>query len=224
LFSAAFPALAQDKTAEREFPFLPAQSVYVIAVKSRAPRDRSVWENLNRNLPQVKIAGGAGTASDKRATLDREVADRPTLERSTPVRRVLPPSEPKLKKQIEDEFLKQKTFKLADSPETADFIFFASGDYFHYEAMQHGNGASTVIGMIGPGDDNLELNALAKLSVGVIMASDYRQWQSDLSDLLKVAKWRTEAWGEFQRKREMRYEEPSLKKLIQEFHKQALKK
>lgn len=220
LVLAALPVLAQDKLAEGEFQFRPTQSVYVIAVKSRAPRDRTVWENLNRNLPQARMGGGATVVTGNRATLERENPDRPTLERSTPSRRVLPPSEPSLKKQIEDEFLKQKKFKLAESPETADFIFFANGEYFHFEAIRHGNGG-TGIGIIGPGDDNLELNAIAKLSVGAVPASDHRQWQSDVFDLLKTAKWQTEAWGEFKRGN---YEEPSAKKLVQEFHKQTLKK
>jgi len=214
-------AFAHQQPDAADFPFKPGQSVYVIAVKSRAPRDRTVWQNLSRNMPKTRQAGTLpSSANDKRATIERGNADRLTLDRQ-PEHRILPPEEPNLKKRIEDEFLKQKSFKLAESPETADLVFFAHGEYFHYESMRQ-ESAVALIGMIGPGDDNLELNAIAKLTVACVTASDYRQWQSDIPQLLEKAKWQVEAWGEFHIG--AHYEEPSVKKLIQQFHKQTLKK
>lgn len=218
------PAIAQEKLADDAFRFKPGQSVYVIAVKSRAPQDRSFWQNLNRNLsksPQGQMP--PAPANNNRATLEREDTGRPTLDRAAPSRRVMLPEELSLKKQIEDEFLKQKNFKLADSPETADIIFFAQGEYFHFEAMRQGTGFAS-IGMLTAGDDKLDLNALAKLSVAAVAASDYRQWQSDVPRLFEKAKWHEELWGEFRRDRDKPYEEPSAKKIVQQFHKQALKK
>jgi len=223
LFLAAVSISAQEKPISGDVQFKPGQSVYVIAVKSRAPRDRSLWENLNRN----RLKSGQGMTihapASERATLERGETERQTLERTSPSRRVLPPTEPALKKQIEDEFLKQKNFKLAASPEAADLIFFASGEYFHFESMRQGMGFAA-IGMMTPGDDNLDLNALAKLSIAVVTASDYREWQSDIPHLFEKAKWQEEAWGEFVRKPDKPYQEPSAKKIVQQFHKQALKK
>lgn len=215
---------AQEKPAAGAPQFHPGQSVYVIAVKSRAPLGRSLWQNLNRN--QVKTGRGPiihAPASDSRPTLERGEAERPTLERTVPSRRVLPPEEPTLKKLIEDEFLKQKNFTLASSPETADFIFFASAEYFHFESMRQGTSVAA-IGLMTLGDDNLELNALAKLNIAAITATDYREWQSDIPHLFEKAKWQEEAWGEFRPNRDKPYEEPSAKKLVQKFHKQAVKK
>src|SRR5258706_15591561 len=100
LLWASLPVCAQEKPADADFQFKPSQSVYVIAVKSRAPRDRTVWENLGRNMPKTRQGGNLPSpANDKRATIERWNPDRPTLDR-TPSHRVLPPEEPSLKKRI----------------------------------------------------------------------------------------------------------------------------
>jgi hypothetical protein len=218
-----------QQPAVQEFKFTANQSVYVIAVKSAAPRDPSVWMQLHRNsMPpgQVQTRASSQTDPSGRATLERSATERNTLEREAPIRRVLPPIEPGLQKLIAEEFLKQKKFKLADSPETADFIFFAHGEYIYSFIAANGKqgGGGVVFGSTSHGDTNVELNTLAKLSVAAIPASDYRQWQSDVANLFEKAKWQEVVWGEFRRDGQLSYQEPPTKKLVQQFHKQALKK
>lgn len=218
---------AQEKPAAGEFKFTANQSVYVIAVKSPAPRDVTTWLMLRRNLPNVQAVtrGSSPNNSSDRSTLERSPTERATLERDVPIRRLLPPIEPELQKLVEQEFLKQKKFKLADSPETADFVFFAHGEYvFSMFASNGGGGGSGFVALSGQGDTSLELNTLAKLSLAAIPVSDYRQWQSDVPNLFEKAKWRDEAWGEIRHDGQRAYEAPSAKKMVQQFHKQALKK
>lgn len=222
----ALPVVAQEKPATQDFKFTPGQSVYIIAVKSPAPRDVTTWLMLRRNLPNVQAVtrNPAPNDSSDRATLEKLPAERATLERNVPIRRLLPPVEPELQKLVEQEFLKQKKFKLADSPETADFVFFAHGEYVFSVFASHGGGYTGSVAVSGQGDTSVELNTLAKLSVAAIPASDYRQWQSDVPHLFEKAKWRDELWGEIRQASQRIYEEPSAKKLVQQFHKQALKK
>lgn len=224
LFSAAILTMAQEKAEESNFQFKPGQTVYVIAVKSRAPEDRNFWQTLNRDIsreggnsipPQPQANNASG-----RITLEKSSPERATLDRAEPIRRVLPPEEPRLKKQIEEEILKQKKFTLSESPEKADFVLFANGDYVHsYFASIPGASASGVT----PGSGDSEIGpTLARLSAVAISASDYHRWHGHFSELFRMAKWRDESWG----RTHMRapFEEPSVKKLIQQFHKQALKK
>lgn len=234
-------AAAQEKPAADDFKFTSGQSVYVIAVKSPAKPGIETWEKLNRNMPKPPNhhqthASSFGNDPLGRQTLEREIKERPlleksqsertTLDRTEPIRRVLPPPDPELKQLVEEEFRKQKKFKLADSPETADFIFFANGQYIYTISATGNQGRSS--GMIsiagGQGDSSLALNTLAKLSLAAIPASDYHQWQSDIPNLFEKAKWQEEVWGEFRRDRETRYTAPSAKNLVQQFHKHAVKK
>lgn len=222
--------VAAQQPVAQEFSFAANQSVYVIAVKSPAPQDQYTWLQLRRNLPNAQVAnvptGTWGNDTNNRTTLEKSPTERPTLERETPLRRSLPPIEPQLKKLIEEEFLKQKKFKLADSPQTADFIFFAHGEYVFSFFVGGGksSGGTGVVIMSGQGDTNMELNTLAKLSLAAIPVSDYRHWQSDVASLFEKAKWRETVWGEIRRDLHTHYEEPPTKKLVQQFHKQVLKK
>lgn len=224
----ALPVAAQEKPATQDFKFTANQSVYVIAVKSAAPRDATTWLMLRRNLPNVQAVtrNPAPNNSSDRTTLEKLLAERSTLERDVPIRRLLPPVEPELQKLVEQEFLKQKKFKLADSPETADFVFFAHGEYVYamFASNSRGGGSGFTTFSSRQSDNSMELNTLAKLSVAAIPASDYRQWQSDVPHLFEKAKWRDELWGEIRQDSQRIYEEPSAKKLAQQFHKQALKK
>lgn len=224
-------AQAQTAPAKQEPAFRAGQSVYVITVKTAAPRDPSVWRQLHRNYfkgnPPPSMHSGTlppNSSSDDRVTLEKAPTERTTLERTAPTRRVLPPGDPTLKQRIEDEIRRQKKFSLADSPEKADLVILAHGEYIYLETMREGTTYGT-IGLIGSGDENLDLNTLVKLKLGAIPAAAYHQWQSDVSQLLTAAKWQTEAWGEFRRERDQSpYEEPPLKKLIEQFHKEAVQK
>ena len=223
-------ATAQEPAAQ-SFNFAANQSVYVIAVKSSVPHDPNIWLQLHRKTAQFPPGFGqrntsSQTDSSGRATLERSPTERTTLERETSTRRVLPPPEPQLKKLIEEEFLKQKKFKLADSPENAHFIFFAHGEYIFSFISSNGNrrGGGVVIGAAAQDDSNTELNTLARLNLAAIPASEYRQWNSDVANLFEKAKWREVALGEFRSDPQPSYQEPPTKKLVQQFHKQALKK
>lgn len=228
VFCLSVLTVAAQEPATQEFNFAANQSVYVIAVKTPVPQDPSVWMQLHRNntRPPGFIHTPASSQNDsKRATLERAPEERTTLERETPLRRALPPAEPQLKKLVEEEFLKQKKFRLADSPETADFIFFAHGEYTFSFIQTNGRGGSVVLfGASGQGDTSMELNTLARLNLAAIPAAEYRQWKSDIADLFEKAKWREVAWGEVRSNPQFSYQEPPTKKLIQQFHKQALKK
>lgn len=225
----ALPIAAQQPVT-KEFSFAANQSVYVIAVKSPAPPDQYTWLQLHRNLPNAQAANVPTDTwrndTNNRTTLEKSPTERPILERETPLRRSLPPIEPQLKKLIEEEFLKQKKFKLADSPEKADFIFFAHGEYVFsfFVGGGKGRGGTSVVMTSGQGDKDLELNTLAKLSLAAIPISDYHHWQSEVAKLFEKAKWRESVWGEIRRDMHTHYEEPPTKKLVQQFHKQALKK
>lgn len=224
-------AASQEKLAADNFKFTAGQSLYVIAVKSAVKPGIETWEKLNRNMPNPPNhvqtrASSFGNDPLGRQTLEKSPTERTTLDRTEPIRRVLPPSDPELKQMVEEEFRKQKKFKLVDSPEAADFIFFVNGEYIYTISATGSQGRSS--GMVsiagGQGDSSMELNTLAKLRTAAISLSDYREWQSDVAHLFEKAKWTEELWGEFRRDREMRYEAPSAKKLVQQFHKQALKK
>lgn len=222
------PLATAQEPAAKEFNFAANQSVYVIAVKTPVPQDPSIWMQLHRNntRPPGFIHTPASSQNDSgRATLERTPEERTTLERETPLRRALPPTEPQLKKLIEEEFLKQKKFRLANSPETADFIFFAHGEYSFSFIQANGRGGGVVLfGAPRQDDTKMELNTLARLNLAAIPAAEYRKWKSDVASLFEKAKWREVSLGEIRSDPQPSYQGPPTKKLVQQFHKQALKK
>ncbi len=224
---AATLLMAQEKAENSDFQFKSGQSVYVIAGKSRAPSNKNFWQTLNREIPKRYAVPLPPLPNNDnisgRPTLEKALPERATLDRAEPIRRVLPPEAPKLKKQIEGEILKQKKFSLAESPEQADFILFANGDYVHtYFITRPGMSGGT----INPGGGDSEIGpTLARVSVAAIPATAYRRWHSHFSELFTMAKWHDESWGKVQMEdHSVTLEEPSVQKLIQQFHKQALKK
>ncbi|MBO0721532.1 MAG: hypothetical protein J2P41_11965, partial [Blastocatellia bacterium] len=119
-------------------------------------------------------------------------------------------SDEDLRERIEEQFRKQKKFRLVDTPEQADIVFLVQGDY---------------IFSFGPGshpDNENGPNALARLKAVAITASTYRERPSKMLKKLDTAPWRGEEVGSINY--DANFEEASAEKLIKRFHKEALKK
>lgn len=227
LFLLVIPAIAQEKHTTAEFHFQPGQSVYVVAVRVDPAVDHSYWAQLSRRQPPARppviLTPDGGIRS--RPTLERTTPERATLDREAPTRRLLPPADLPLKQQIEEVVRQEKTFRLADNIESADFIFFAQGEYlFHMRITSpDGRGASSVL---RAGDDasgdTPRSEARTRVLGAAVPAAAYREWQSGVRQLLDKGKWQGEDWGA--QGQRATFEEASAKKLTQRFHKEALKK
>jgi hypothetical protein len=195
------------------------QSLYIVTWKRRGYYDRDLMAQLHRNLSQrVKIeAGGRFGSNSNRRTLDRD-QERTTLDRPSPY--ILPGegTDNELKIRVEEQFTKQKKFRLADSLEKADYVFLVQGEYvFHHENRSSGggNGLTSVHEGQGP-------NALARVRAVAIPASIYQQRPGKITRILDTALWRGEDLGAMNY--DGTFDEASAERLIKRFHKETLKK
>ncbi len=195
------------------------QSVYIVTWKRRGYHDRDLMAQLHRNLSErVRVeAGGRFDSNSNRRTLDR-YQERTILDRASPY--ILPGegADEELKMRIEEQFTKQRKFRLAGSLEKADYVLLVQGEYiFHYENRNSGGGGSFTLMREGQGP-----NALARVRAVAIPASVYQQRPGKVTKILDTAPWRGEEIGAMNYDRT--FDEASAEKLIKRFHKEALKK
>jgi hypothetical protein len=203
---------------ERPDIFRSEQSVFILAWKKRGYYDRDLMDQLHRNASQKsrdQIARQADAIADRmmdRLTLGRTRAERVVLDRPAPF--ILPAggSDEDLREKIEEQFRKQKKFKLVAAAEEADIVFLVQGDYIFSFGPSSSN----------PASDENGPNALARLKAVAITAATYRDRPSKMLRKLDSAPWRGEEVGEV--KYDATFEEASTEKLVKRFHKEALKK
>ncbi|MBO0799069.1 MAG: hypothetical protein J2P31_09625, partial [Blastocatellia bacterium] len=95
------------------------QAVYVIAWKTRGYYDRDLMDQLHRNTSQKsrnQIAKQADAIAG-RLTLGNARMERTTLDRPAPFLLPNERSDEDLREKIEEQFRKQKKFRLVDTPE-----------------------------------------------------------------------------------------------------------
>jgi hypothetical protein len=207
-------AYAQEKPGT----FRNDQSVFILAWKKRGYYDRDLMDQLHRNTSQKsrdRISRDADVISGQitdRLTLGRTRADRVVLDRPAPF--ILPAggSDEDLREKIEEQFRKQKKFKLVDAVEDADIVFLVQGDYI----FSFGPRSSD------PAGDGNGPDALARLKAVAITVATYRDRPSKMIRKLDSAPWRGQEVGEINY--DATFEEASAEKLVKRFHKEALKK
>jgi hypothetical protein len=203
---------------EKPEVFRSEQSVFILAWKKRGYYDRDLMDQLHRNTSQKtrdQVASQADAISG-RITLGRSRMERVTLDRPAPF--ILPSggSDEDLQEKIEEQFRKQKKFKLVDAVEQADIVFLVQGDYvFNFGPRSSDKGAT-------PANDENGPDALARLKAVAITAATYRDRPSKMLRKLDNAPWRGVEVGEVNY--DASYEEASHEKLVKRFHKEALKK
>ena len=245
----ALSITAQQSAPPEPFTFKPDQSVYVVAVETSADpaiSSRFRWMppswnkavldcvrmdqpgNISKsNHPALNVPVPTGSQGkdgrDKRATLEPDPPRRPTLD---------PDPIPKLhlaaKKEIEEIFRKQKKFRIADSPETADFVFWVDVRYIAHApsgvAIGYGGG-KTYDARTGKEVERSQLMGAFAL---VMSPALYLEKQAQPQALLDGARWRglslegNDIQALFERKQSQL--PASLPDLVNCFHKQALKK
>jgi hypothetical protein len=198
---------------ERPETFKNDQSVFIMAWKKRGYYDRDLMDQLHKNSSQKsrnQIAKQADAIAG-RLTLGNSRMERATLDRPAPF--ILPAggSDDDLREKIEEQFIKQKRFKLVAAPEEADIVFLVQGDYI----FSFGPRSSDVNDASGP-------DALARLKAVAIKASTYRDRPSKMLRKLDTAPWRGEEVGVVNY--DATFDEASAEKLVKRFHKEALKK
>jgi hypothetical protein len=194
------------------------QSVFILAWKKRGYYDRDLMDQLHRKSSQKsrnQIAREADAIADRmtdRLTLGRSRAERVVLDRPAPF--ILPAggSDEDLREKIEEQFRKQKKFKLVAAAEEADIVFLVQGDYIFSFGPRSSN----------PASDENGPDALARLKAVAITATTYRDRPSKMLRKLDNAPWRGEEVGEVNY--DATFEEASAEKLVKRFHKEALKK
>jgi hypothetical protein len=203
---------------ERPDVFRSDQSVFILAWKKRGYYDRDLMDQLHRNTSR-KSRGQVAREADAisgRITLGRTRLERVTLDRPAPF--ILPNggSDEDLQEKIEEQFRKQKKFKLVDAAEQADIVFLVQGDYiFSF-------GPRSSDGRVAPANDENGPDALARLKAVAITAATYRDRPSKMIRKLDSAPWRGEEVGEINY--DATFAEASAEKLVKRFHKEALKK
>jgi hypothetical protein len=217
LFILAITGQAADAQ-ERPDIFTSDQSVFILAWKKRGYYDLDLMDQLHRNTSQKsrnQVAKDVDAISDRltnRITLGGSRAARVVLDRPAPF--ILPAggSDEDLRGKIEEQFRKQKKFKLVDAAEQADIVFLVQGDYI----FSFGPRSSE------PASDENGPDALARLKAVAITAATYRDRPSKMLRKLDSAPWRGEEVGEVNY--DATFEEASPEKLVKRFHKEALKK
>jgi hypothetical protein len=204
---------------ERPDIFRSDQSVFILAWKKRGYYDRDLMDQLHRNTSQKsrnQVAKDVDAISG-RITLGRSRAERVVLDRPAPF--ILPGggSDEDLREKIEEQFRKQKKFKLVDAAEQADIVFLVQGDYIFSFGPRSSDGGSS-----NPASDENGPDALARLKAVAITAATYRDRPSKMIRKLDSAPWRGEEVGEVNY--DASFEEASAEKLVKRFHKEALKK
>jgi hypothetical protein len=215
-----FLIVAGQATYAQEKPdiFRSDQSVFIVVWKKRGYYDRDLVDQLHRNASQKsrnRVARQVDAISG-RITLGGSRAERVILDRPAPF--ILPGggSDEDLQGRIEEQFRKQKKFKLVDTAEQADIVFLVQGDYiFNF-------GPRSSDGVVRSASDENGPDALARLKAVAITAATYRDRPSKMIRKLDSAPWRGEEVGEINY--DATFEEASAEKLVKRFHKEALKK
>src|SRR5689334_20131371 len=225
---------AQRPVTPDGFELKPDQAVYIVAIRTSDQPDSRMLRLL-RQAGQEKTRRRAD-ANDRPGTLNQPASinggalpmpsadPRPTLERSTSEPDTLISTDLLLKNKLEVEFKRQKKFKLVDSVEAADVVFFTIS---HYEShvFQAQNHSVTGAGIAGEatGAEMMSVVAFA------IPASTYRQTRKDFTELGEVAKWEGAEGGEVTIDTSAgrvyhSVKEASAKDLVGKFHRDVLKK
>ncbi|MCI0664062.1 MAG: hypothetical protein L0220_23650 [Acidobacteria bacterium] len=168
-----------------------------------------------------RLSKGTRVQAEKRLDATSQT-DRPTLNRPTPF--IVPggDADEDLKLIIEDQFKKQKQFRIVDSAEKADIVYLVQGEYiFAFERRVPGGRNSVDIRRVGVEG---EADTLARLKAIAIPASAYRERPSknNMKQMMDKAVWRGEETGAVYFN--ATFDEASAKNLIKRFHKEALKK
>jgi hypothetical protein len=213
LVVAHLPANAQDK----HEVFKSDQSVFILAWKKRGYYDRDLMDQLHRNTSQKsrnQITKQAEAIAG-RLTLGNSRMERTVLDRPAPF--ILPGggSDEELRVKIEEQFRRQKRFKLVEAPEQADIVFLVQGDYIFSFGPKSSERSSSLSDDGGP-------DALARLKAVAITATTYRDRPSKMLRKLDAAPWRGEEVGAVNY--DATFDEASAEKLVKRFHKEALKK
>src|SRR5262245_7198973 len=182
---------AQQPSIPDGFEFKANQSVYLIAIRtSESPDSRMMGLFDQERALQLSKADKRFTTRQQVPPNIRPLQPRPgperiTLERSISEPDTLTSTDLAVKTNLEKEFKKRKKFKLADSPESADVVFFAISRYasdIFKVGPRGGITASSLVGE-GYGDRLMSLVAFA------IPAATYRRTKKDFTELGNVAPW-----------------------------------
>jgi len=186
---------AQQPPSPDGFEFKPGQSVYVIVVKTSSPVASPIRDKVSPNIIWIKNGQMARIGNSHidqrpitpdRPTLERSLPEPLTLERSVSAPDTLTSTDPLLKAKIEEEFKKQKKFKLAASADSADFVFFAFSSYPNSILAVGGSG---IIHAWRGYDDSPYTSEAVKVLSFALPTSAYRQIRKDVVELSDAAQW-----------------------------------
>lgn len=219
-------ALAQQDANPAPFTFKSGQSVYVVAVKHNSPMTRDLWVELNRSLPQnknvVSRPATAGSADPTgRATLDRALSERPTLDSAEPSLPLNEPADETVKGKVSEALRQQKKFNVVDSIEQADLVLFVQGEYTSFFQQHTGNGGFIVMSKGNDSEADAASSKLVRLQMAAIPATAYRQAKKLLPDNAETVRWRGHIAGRVLPG--AAFEDPSIEALVKQFQKDALK-
>ena len=191
---------AQQEKPPAPFTFQPGQSVYVVAVRHNTPMTPEVWKELRQNSRSRGATASSTTSGSQdpggRATLERTLPERPTLDRTAePMLLLNRPADQALTKAVTDVLRKQKKFKLVDAVEQADFVLLVQGEYVASQQQRFsGNGDSRgSVGVFNGNPDSGEAtegNQLVRIQARAIPATLYRQANQRLPDNAETVRWR----------------------------------
>lgn len=216
---------AQEPASEKEFSFRRGQAVFVYAVRG--------WPEINgeiQNQLRSQMRGAAARSTPVvplnspermgQATLYRQLDDRPTLDRTSSELNFYARPDPELKARVETLLGKQKSFRLVDGPEQADFVLLVHGEYVHlFQSQLQGNGRVFVLG--GTGEAGDQGTALAAVKAGAIPAPIFQVLRQRRLNPDEAARWRGKQLGKVSQP--MVFTEASVEDLIRQFLKETVK-
>lgn len=228
-------ASAQQAAQPAPFDFKPGQTVYIVAVRHRAPMSRDYWLEVNQDLPKGRVMQGGppdprtpdpnGRATLERAPNERATLDgadgRATLDGPQAVLSFSEPPDEAVKLQASELLQRQKKFKVVDTPAQADFVLLLQGEYAAHFQQHSPRGSIVIMGMGADRSEESAATQLVKLNAVAIPATLFRQAQRFLPDNAETVRWRGRAVGRMRER--ANFEAPSIENLLKQFQKEVLK-
>jgi VWFA-related protein len=185
---------AQAPAGSAGFQFKPDQSVYVLAVKTSTSiiSERAFGERYIRNVIHLDCGSNPQPLSNHNSPHSFPPQDhRLTLEGSDVAGNPMISTDPLLKSSIEDAFRKEKKFKIADTADNADFVFFAFSLYPGGVKLYQ-SGTVTIWDLY---QDSAYFTNLVNVLAFAASAPVFRQVRKDVLALDDAAAWHAYVWS-----------------------------
>ncbi|MGD0309275.1 MAG: VWA domain-containing protein [Acidobacteriota bacterium] len=233
----ALSAVAQAPADGVRFEFKPDQSVYILAAKTSTRIELELGDKFFLNAVDLSCGSVVKNVYVPRSLLTARPSDGGTLEGSDLTGSPMISTDSLVKTSIEDAFRTEKKFKIADTADSSDFVFFAFSDYpfssglkssTRYEegTLIHDKVGGTVQDIIlsDYGADSPYATDVVAVFGFVLSTPVFRQVRKDVVALSNAALWQGYVQSITPAARcNYPAQQPAASELVKKFHEDVLK-